>query len=103
MMNDKPEQPLPVNAEPGDPVDVKQTAQIITPADVQAIAVSEESVDLRRGKLLELKDDVQARLSTDHGNELAPIAHEIDRALKNLDSAGGEAGTRSAIAADTTG
>lgn len=79
--------------------DADKTAQSITSRDIRAVAISAEPVDERLAALKSMKTELEARLSAD-GGDLAPLVEEVDNAIENLSSAGGEAGVRSATASE---
>lgn len=80
-----------------DNADVEKTAHAISSQEIKALMVSEEPVDMRLDALKGMKTELEARLSADHGEDLAPLIEEIDNAIDSLSSAGGEAGVRSPI------
>ncbi|MBO6638124.1 MAG: hypothetical protein JJ920_13240 [Roseitalea sp.] len=80
--------------------DAEKTAQSISSQDIRAVAISAEPVDERLAALRSMKTELEARLSADRGSDLGPLVDEVDNAIENLSSAGGEAGVRSATAAD---
>ncbi|WP_306051762.1 hypothetical protein [Oceaniradius stylonematis] len=80
--------------------DADKTAQSITSRDIRAVAISAEPVDERLAALKSMKTELEARLSVDGGGDLAPLVEEVDNAIENLSSAGGEAGVRSATASE---
>lgn len=91
--NDSP----PVKAEVGNETDVEQTAQTISSREIEALVVSEEPTDRKLEALQTMKSELQARLAKNHGDDLAPLAEQVDSAIDQLSSAGGEAGVRSPL------
>lgn len=88
------------HTETGSGDDAEKTAQSISSQDIRAVAISAEPVDERLAALRSMKTELEARLSADRGSDLGPLVDEVDNAIENLSSAGGEAGVRSATAAD---
>lgn len=86
-----------VDADVGDETDVEQTAQTINSREIDALVMSEEPLGKRLKALKGMKTELQARLAKNKGDDLAPLAKQIDSAIDRLSGAGGEAGTRSAI------
>ena len=72
----------------------------LTLQQVLEICASSQSAQLRRDQLTTLRGVLEAHLSAGGDNEFGPLFREIDKAIEQLDGAGGEAGTRSALATD---
>ncbi|MCR9123369.1 MAG: hypothetical protein NXH91_13975 [Phyllobacteriaceae bacterium] len=88
------------HTETGAESDAEKTAQSISSQDIRAVAISAEPVDERLAALKSMKTELEARLSADAGSDLGPLVEEVDSAIENLSSAGGEAGVRASTATD---
>lgn len=96
-MSERKDDQTPIDADVGDETDVQRTAQTINARAIDALVMSEEPLGKRLEALKGMKTELQARLARNKGDDLAPLAEQVDRAIDRLSSAGGPTGTRSPI------
>ena len=88
---------VPVDQMVGGDGDTPGLTQPITIDEVQDALFSEQPLERRRMRLMEMRDDLRARQVGDTGNEFDALIDEVERALATLDGPGDVDGTRDAI------
>lgn len=79
------------NAAVGAEEDVRSVALDITPAEINAIATSDEPVDTRSERLLAVIAEIEARMdASTRGRDLAPLLAEAKDALRTIERQKGE-------------
>ena len=88
---------VPVDQMVGGDGDTPGLTQPITIDDIQDALFSEQPLERRRMRLLEMRDDLRARQAGDTGGEFDALVSEVERALATLDQPGDVVGTRDAL------
>ena len=88
---------VPVDQMVGGDGDTPGLTQPVTIDDVQDALYSEQPLERRRMRLMEMRDDLAARQAGDMGGEFDALIAEVERALETLDQPGDVIGTRDAI------
>ena len=88
---------VPVDQMVGGDGDTPGLSQPITVDEIQDVLMSDEPVEQRRNRLMEMRDDLVARSSGDQGREFEPLLDEVNGAIATLDGPADTFGTREAV------
>lgn len=74
----------PVDVQIGGDADFEGIAQTITSDDINAVLLSDQSVDQRLETLKSMRSELEARANADFGNDMAPLINDLDAAIDQL-------------------
>lgn len=74
----------PVDVQIGGDADFEGIAQTITADDINAVLLSDQSVDQRLEALKSMRSELEARANADFGNDMAPLINDLDAAIDQL-------------------
>jgi hypothetical protein len=90
----------PVDMRAGGDADMPGIAQPVTSDDIQAILAAPFSIEERKERLLQIRNDLQSRRHADGDNDMALLIAEVEGALEALGTNTGVETTRSYIGMD---
>lgn len=93
----------PIDVQIGGDGDPSGMGRSLTADDLNALLYSDESVETRRAQLVELRDELRARVNADLGNDHVQLLRSVEDALARLDDqSADEAGSREVLGMDNS-
>tara|TARA_R110002074_G_scaffold63236_2_gene151880 strand:- start:491 stop:847 length:357 start_codon:yes stop_codon:yes gene_type:complete len=92
----------PIDVQIGGDGDSSGMGRSLTVDDLNALLYSSEPLETRRAQLLELRDELRARVNIDLGNDYDALLGSVEDALAQLeDGSADESGSREALGMDS--
>nr|WP_306266975.1 hypothetical protein [Pararhizobium sp. IMCC3301] len=92
----------PIDVQIGGDGDSSGMGRSLTADDMNALLYSSEPLETRRAQLLELRDELRARVNVDLGNDHVDLLRSVEDALAQLDDGSAdETGSRETLGMDS--